>query len=418
MKKINWLRMSLAILFLGIALAVLLLSLFGDELFPESSPAQEGAEVAVRAGCFSCHGKESGQGSVNPSRNSSPADFPRIPSMFERRHAPETLREWIEEGVSSERRQSRAYVETRRQRLLQMPAFRHHLSSGEIEDLMAFLALRQYSVSDQSEKTLSLGEQLAQRSGCFTCHGELGQGGVRNPGSLKGYIPGFFGQDFRALTRNGNLKDVIEWIENGASEAFLNQGFLGFYPGRFFSQRQVIQMPAYKELLQPHEIEIMAKFVLDLFSQGPMTAEQLHQYRPVSPEQNAAQPVEAKNIDPTNSDDRLFHKAASILRSHCLECHGPEKQRSGYRLDSRVSALAGGEIAEFLEKDAIVPGNSQEGLLIQFTEALEEDLVNEVYPMPPADKPRLSDDEIQILKSWIDQGAPWPDGYRLTTDSP
>src|SRR5436190_15256211 len=32
-----------------------------------------------------------------------------------------------------------------------------------------------------------------------------------------------------------------------------------------------------------------------------------------------------------------------ILSKHCYSCHGPEKQKSGLRLDRKVDALAGGD---------------------------------------------------------------------------
>src|SRR5437867_846540 len=37
------------------------------------------------------------------------------------------------------------------------------------------------------------GYGMALRSGCFTCHGPNGAGGVKNPGSEDGEVPGFSG---------------------------------------------------------------------------------------------------------------------------------------------------------------------------------------------------------------------------------
>jgi len=414
-KKISLFRFILALLIVGIAVGILLATLFGDELFPETSPSEKGAMVAAEAGCFSCHGGRSAQPSLNPASTSEVASFTRVPSMFEERHSIEVLHEWIEDGISLEKAGSDAYLEASSTKLLKMPSFKDHLSPAEIDDLAAYLSLQQYSVSARSNPTSVPGEDLARRFACFTCHGELGQGGVMNPGSLKGYIPGFFGQDFRALTQNGDLQDVMEWIENGASNSFLNQGFLGFYPGRFFAERQAIKMPAYKEVLQRNEIETLALFVLTLLSQGPLSAEGLHGFRPVSVAERQDQSITEFQKTASHSDD-LFRDVSAILSKNCLSCHGPDKQRSGYRLDTLESALKGGEIADFLGTAAVVPGSIEGGLLVKFVEALEEDIDNEIYPMPPDDNPRLSSAEIQILKSWIDQGARWPDSYRLTID--
>src|SRR5687768_5512939 len=41
-----------------------------------------------------------------------------------------------------------------------------------------------------------------------------------------------------------------------------------------------------------------------------------------------------------------------IFDRHCVRCHGPEKQKSDYRLDRAESALRGGSIG-----GAVVPGD-------------------------------------------------------------
>ena len=33
-----------------------------------------------------------------------------------------------------------------------------------------------------------------------------------------------------------------------------------------------------------------------------------------------------------------------IFKKHCVKCHGPEKQKSGYRIDVRDLALEGGDM--------------------------------------------------------------------------
>ncbi|MFN0068059.1 MAG: DUF1549 domain-containing protein [Limisphaerales bacterium] len=88
-----------------------------------------------------------------------------------------------------------------------------------------------------------------------------------------------------------------------------------------------------------------------------------------------------------------------IFEAKCFSCHGPEKQKSGFRLDVKSAALAGGEHGR-----AIVPGRSAESPLIHFTARLVADM-----EMPPKGEP-LSAEEIGLLRAWIDQGAIWPDG--------
>ncbi len=87
-----------------------------------------------------------------------------------------------------------------------------------------------------------------------------------------------------------------------------------------------------------------------------------------------------------------------ILAKHCYACHGSKKQESGLRLDTAALAIKGGESGP-----AIVPGNSAESLLIQAVTG--SDLVDR---MPLKGKP-LDEAQIDLLKTWIDQGAKAPD---------
>ncbi len=393
----------------GLAITVLVVVFLGDELFPESSPAQRGAKVAVEAGCFSCHGRGTDDGSPIPTIGGTEASFPSVPSLFEERHTLEELREWIEDGMSSEKRNSAAYQKALEDRAVRMPAFTDRLTKREIDDLVTFVVLVQYGNAASGSPAVSRGEELARRYACFTCHGELGQGGVCNPGSLKGYIPGFFGQDFRALTKNGERQAVLEWIENGASDSFLNRGLLGVYPGQFFTERQAIKMPAYRDVVVPEDIQILVDYVLELQAQGPLGAKALIDYRPLT----GSIDRKARTSFNVASSEPIFLQVSSILETNCVKCHGPEKQRSGYRLDRFKEALQGGEIADFRETSAIIPGDSTQGLLLQFVQAKEEDPDNEIYPMPPGKNPRLAEAEIEILRAWIEQGAPWPERHQL-----
>ena len=87
-----------------------------------------------------------------------------------------------------------------------------------------------------------------------------------------------------------------------------------------------------------------------------------------------------------------------ILEANCYACHGPEKQKSDFRLDDRAAALRGGN-----EGKAIEPGKAGESDLIK---RLVSD--DKTFVMPPKGK-RLTEAQIGTLRTWIDQGATWPD---------
>ena len=82
-----------------------------------------------------------------------------------------------------------------------------------------------------------------------------------------------------------------------------------------------------------------------------------------------------------------------LLSANCYSCHGSEVQQSGLRLDLRQNALRGGDYGP-----VIVPGNSAESKLTRRLVSGDGGL-----PMPPTGA--LTDEEIGILRAWIDQGA-------------
>ena len=88
-----------------------------------------------------------------------------------------------------------------------------------------------------------------------------------------------------------------------------------------------------------------------------------------------------------------------ILRQHCVECHGPSQQMRGLRLDRRRDALPNRVGANAAR---IVPGNSSASLLYLRVTG------NESGSQMPPDAP-LRQEQIDVIRSWIDQGAEWPD---------
>ena len=84
-----------------------------------------------------------------------------------------------------------------------------------------------------------------------------------------------------------------------------------------------------------------------------------------------------------------------ILVKHCLKCHGPKKQESGLRVDSRKSLLRGGDSGE----PAIAPFKPKKSLLLTAVGGKDPDL-----KMPPKG-PKLHILHYSLLKLWILKGA-------------
>ncbi|MDB6035472.1 MAG: Protein of unknown function (DUF1553)/Protein of unknown function (DUF1549)/Planctomycete, partial [Verrucomicrobiales bacterium] len=94
-----------------------------------------------------------------------------------------------------------------------------------------------------------------------------------------------------------------------------------------------------------------------------------------------------------------------ILEANCLQCHGPDKQKSSFRLDQNEAALKGGETYA----PDIHPGKSSESPLIHFVAGLVPDM-----KMPAKGEP-LSSEQIGLLRAWIDQGAKWSEEGQLSS---
>jgi mono/diheme cytochrome c family protein len=86
----------------------------------------------------------------------------------------------------------------------------------------------------------------------------------------------------------------------------------------------------------------------------------------------------------------------------CQECHGPEKQKGGLRLDSRDAVLTGGDSGP-----VIVPGDPTKSRLVQAIGYAGE------LRMPP--KQKLADEQVTTLTKWVKMGAPWPDAAGART---
>jgi formylglycine-generating enzyme required for sulfatase activity/mono/diheme cytochrome c family protein len=111
----------------------------------------------------------------------------------------------------------------------------------------------------------------------------------------------------------------------------------------------------------------------------------------VAPLTRAADPVDFKR------------EVRPILEAYCLKCHGAEKPKGDLSLVTRAGALKGGE-----KGTALVPGDPAKSPLYTTT-TLPADH-DDVMP-PKGDK--LTKAQQDVLKTWIEQGAPWPDDIKL-----
>ena len=204
-------------------------------------PVQRGADLALAQGCLGCHGGR-GESPFLPRPFTDLDDVDR-----------QTLREWILDGMPRRVRQDPELREALEAAAIRMPAWRERLSDAQVDDLIAYL--RALAGADlPEERQARAGHAVAERLGCFRCHGPGGRGADRNPGSLKGYIPPWDGRDFRELVVDD--ADLREWILDGRPQRLQANPL-----ARFFLDRQAIRMPAFRGRITEEELRALEAYI-------------------------------------------------------------------------------------------------------------------------------------------------------------
>lgn len=215
---------------------VALLVWLGIRLSPETSPVARGSADVFSGGCISCHGQ-----------------------------ADEAVPDEITPECSEE---------------ISEPS--HPGFDADCHDLLAYFEVVRLKrtfdrrVSSSKPNRLLEGERLARQYNCFQCHGELGQGGFANRRALKGYVPGYFGRDFVALTRGGDIESVRSWISQGIDPVLYESPLTGVL-AKYFVERQEVGMPKFATLPES-EIQILAEYVIALNRFGEMDASAIRSY--------------------------------------------------------------------------------------------------------------------------------------------
>lgn len=103
----------------------------------------------------------------------------------------------------------------------------------------------------------------------------------------------------------------------------------------------------------------------------------------------------------TKGETLFALKVKPLLAAKCFACHGADKDEIEGELDltSRDAALRGGETS----KAVLVPGESANSLLY-----IASTWKNDELQMPPKENDRLTAEQAQFIRDWINLDAPWP----------
>ncbi|WP_164102918.1 c-type cytochrome domain-containing protein [Candidatus Laterigemmans baculatus] len=94
---------------------------------------------------------------------------------------------------------------------------------------------------------------------------------------------------------------------------------------------------------------------------------------------------------------------APLLEAHCLECHGAENPKADFRVDDPEIFL------QYVEPEDI------EASTLYLDYLLSED--PDMLMPPPAHGGPLSPADLALVRVWIEEGADWPEGARVQSET-
>ena len=99
----------------------------------------------------------------------------------------------------------------------------------------------------------------------------------------------------------------------------------------------------------------------------------------------------------TDSTSEYVRVIQPIFEAKCYQCHGADKQKGDYRMDTVEGLFAAGES----ELDPVVKGNAVESYLVETITVPDDDDI----AMPPHGKDSLTPEEVLAIIRWIWAGA-------------
>jgi mono/diheme cytochrome c family protein len=205
------------------------------------------------------------------------------------------------------------------------------------------------------------GRLLAERMGCFGCHGAGGGQPIPNPGAKGGEVPGWTGGTWMMWNRDES--DVRAWILKGRPAH------------READPGALIKMPAYESRLTPGEVDDLVAHVLAASHFGPIDDE-------------AA---------------ALGHEVA--YRSGCFGCHGSEGRGlvlnpgsfKGY-----IPPWDGPDFGELVRDDAELSQWVRNGASDRFlANPIAKRILESQAIAMPAYKDRIGDGDLKAIGAYI-----------------
>ena len=95
------------------------------------------------------------------------------------------------------------------------------------------------------------------------------------------------------------------------------------------------------------------------------------------------------------------HEVAPILRAKCGKCHAGSQRQGGFSINEREDLLAGGDSGT----PGFVAGDAAASELVSRVTSTDPEL------RMPSEGEALAPEAVEVLRRWIDAGAPWEEGF-------
>jgi len=94
------------------------------------------------------------------------------------------------------------------------------------------------------------------------------------------------------------------------------------------------------------------------------------------------------------------HEIVPVLKKHCVSCHGGREAKGSFSLNHRELLIDSGHV---------VAGKPEESELLKRIESVDAE-----QQMPPADRERVTSEELSVLRRWIAEGIAWDEGFSFS----
>ena len=227
--------------------------------------------------------------------------------------------------------------------------------------LIGFLLARSYWRGRVEGTAVVRGKAVAERMGCFGCHGPGGESPIPNPGSVTGKVPGWLGGTWMMF--NQDEQDVREWILHGHPE------------GRAPDEGALIPMPRYEGTIGEAELDDLIAYFLAVSQFG-------------WPEEAGV--TEGRDV---------------AVRFGCFGCHGPEGRglvENPLSFKGYIPPWDGDDYLELVQSDAEFRQWVSNGISDRFRDnpAARRFVERQIVPMPAYGE-LISDEEIDQLLTFV-----------------